>query len=338
MQYANLGNTGLKVSRLSLGCMSFGSNKWAEWILPEDESFKILKEAHDLGFNFYDTANTYSNGESEVILGRFLEHYNIPRENVVIATKVFFGVDKSGLQRMAYKEPKAVDINAKGLSRKHIMHAVEESLERLQTDYIDLYIIHRWDHETPIEETMEALHDLVKSGKVRHIGASAMFAWQFGKAQRVAKERGWTPFVSMQNLYNLLYREEEREMIPLCHDLGVGLTPYSPLAKGELGKIEDRTETTRSQTDPVLHALLEHASDDTIKQHVLEIAKKKGCNTAQLSLAWLLHKKTVVSPIIGATKIEQLRDCVKAFEVKLSEDELEYLEEPYKPKAIFGFK
>jgi aryl-alcohol dehydrogenase-like predicted oxidoreductase len=270
-------------------------------------------------------------------LGRFLKQYDIPRENVVIATKCFFGVDTSGQQRITWADPTAVDRNAKGLSRKHIMHSVQDSLERLQTDYIDLYIIHRWDNNTPIEETMEALHDVVKSGKVRYIGASSMYAWQFAKAQQIAKERGWTPFVSMQNLYNLLYREEEREMIPLCEDLGVGLTPWSPLSRGDLAKIADPSaDSTRNQTDVFLHAMKQHTADDKIKQRVLEIAKKKECSTAQLALAWLLHKKMVVAPIIGVTKVEQVRDCVKALDIKLSDEELKYLEEPYQAKAIFG--
>jgi aryl-alcohol dehydrogenase-like predicted oxidoreductase len=337
MQYTRLGNTGLKVSKLTLGCMSFGDSRWQGWPLAEEESFKLLKEAHDIGFNFFDTADVYSHGESERILGNFIRKYNIPRENIVIATKVYGGVDKSGQFRDTFSNPNLIDRNARGLSKKHILHAVKDSLERLQTDYIDLYIIHRWDYDTPIEETMEALHDCVKAGYVRYIGASSMYAWQFAKAQQIAKERGWTQFVSMQNLYNVLYREEEREMIPLCADQGIGLTPWSPLARGDLAKIEDETITTRGETDRWLKVMKEHTeADKIIRQRVLELSKKKNCTTAQLSLAWLLHKKTVVSPIIGVTKLEQIRDCVKCFDIKLSEEELKYLEEPYQAKAVFG--
>ncbi|KAF0971809.1 hypothetical protein FDP41_010032 [Naegleria fowleri] len=363
-KYVRFGNTGLKVSPLCFGCMTFGSSKWQPWVLDEDESLKMLKRAYELGINFFDTANTYSNGESERILGKFLKLNQIPREQVVIATKVFAPVDKSDQQKFMIQLPRDQLVpNTFGLSRKHIMHAVEESLQRLGTDYIDLYIIHRWDNNTPIEETMEALHDLVKSGKVRYIGASSMWAWQFAKAQHIADKRGFTKFISMQNLYNLLYREEERDMIPLCKDLGVTMTPWSPLARGILARAHDyaeggmrsvnggavgnengqsddnpKTSTTRSTTDFFVKTfqanLLE--SDREILKRVSELSKKKNCTPAQLSLAWMLKKDFVSSPVIGSSTIENIELNVAAIHIELTLEEVKYLEEPYTAKPVSG--
>ena len=325
--------------------MSFGSNKWANWVLDEKASLPILKKAWDLGINFYDTADMYSNGDSEKILGKFIKENNIPREDMVIASKVNFPVDKTGEQRILMMNPALVKPNQMGLSRKHIMESVEQSLERLQTNYIDLYIIHRWDNNTPIEETMKALHDLVQSGKVRYIGASSMWAWQFAKAQHVAEKNGWTKFISMQNLYNLVYREEERDMIPLCIDQGVGLTPYSPLAKGILSRAneyananEKKETSTRHNSDFIqktYEAQLTTGDYETLKR-VAELANKKGCTPAELSIAWLLHKPGVVSPIFGVTRIESIESNVRAVDIELTPEEVKYLDEQYLAKAVSG--
>ncbi|KAG2374696.1 hypothetical protein C9374_010440 [Naegleria lovaniensis] len=315
-KYVRFGNSGLKVSPLCFGCMTFGSSKWQPWVLEEEESLKLLKRAFDLGINFFDTANTYSNGESERILGKFLKLNNISREEVVIATKVFAPVDKTGQQKLNLQIPRDQLVpNTFGLSRKHIMHAVEDSLQRLGVDYIDLYIIHRWDNNTPIEETMEALHDLVKAGKVRYIGASSMWAWQFAKAQHIADKRGWTKFISMQNLYNLLYREEERDMIPLCKDLGVTVTP------DYFAKVFENNLTE---------------GDKEILRRVSELAKKKNCTPAQLSLAWVLHKDFVSSPVIGSSTVENIELNVAAIHIDLTPEEVKYLDEPYTAKAVAG--
>ena len=286
-----------------------------------------------------------SNGESEKILGKFLKINNIPREDVVIATKVYFPVDKTGQQRALFRDPSQLKPNQMGLSRKHIMQAVEDSLQRLQTDYIDLYIIHRWDKNTPIEETMEALHDLVKSGKVRYIGASTMWAWQFAKAQQIAEKNGWTKFISMQNLYNLTYREEERDMIPLCRDQGVAITPWSPLARGIISRAHEFAETnditgssTRSTTDQFAKGFESQltAGDLEILKRVSEISKKKGCTPSELAIAWLLHKPGVVSPVIGVTKIENVDSNVKAVDIELTPEEVKYLDEKYITKGVSG--
>lgn len=324
MKYIKLGRSGLEVSRICLGCMSFGDKDiWThKWVLDEENSRPIIKRALELGINFFDTANVYSLGRSEEILGRALKDF-AKRDEVVIATKVYF--------RM-YQGP-----NGEGLSRKHIMSQVDQSLKRLQTDYIDLYIIHRWDYNTPIEETMEALHDVVKSGKVRYIGASAMFAWQFQKALYTAEKHGWTRFISMQNHYNLIYREDERELIPLCKEEGIGLTPYSPLAAGRLAR-EWEAPTLRYETDEVAKRKYDSTKDvdKTIIDRVGEIAKNHSISRAQVALAWLLHKEPVVAPIVGVTKLEQLEDAVKAVDVKLTQEEINYLEEPYTPHPIVG--
>jgi 1-deoxyxylulose-5-phosphate synthase len=323
MEYVKLGNTGLDVSRLCLGCMGFGiPGKWklAPWVLDEEQSFPIIKKSLDLGINFFDTANVYSLGGSEEVLGKALKKY-AKRDEVVLATKVF---------NQMHDGP-----NGQGLSRKAIMTEIDKSLKRLDTDYVDLYIIHRWDYKTPIEETMEALHDVVKAGKARYIGASSMFAWQLQKALYVAEKNGWTRFVSMQNHYNLMYREEEREMFPLCKEEKIALTPYSPLASGRL--VRDWSVTTnRTETDKI--AVTKYGAtidvDRPIYDRVAELAEKKGLSKTQIALGWMLQKATV--PVIGATKISHIEDAVSALPVTLTDDEVAYLEEPYIPHKIVG--
>ncbi|MCL2248279.1 MAG: aldo/keto reductase [Oscillospiraceae bacterium] len=324
MEYVKLGNTGMDVSQICLGCMSFGETEsgFSKWVLSEEDSNKIIKRALDLGINFFDTANCYSYGTSEEFLGRALKKY-ASRDEVVVATKVFVKMRETP--------------NGQGLSRKAIMSELDNSLKRLGMDYIDLYIIHRWDENTPIEETMTALHDVVKSGKVRYIGASAMFAWQFQKAQFTAEKHGLTKFVSMQNHYNLLYREEEREMIPLCIDQKVASTPYSPLASGRLSR-GIGADTKRTKEDEIQRHKYgaTEKEDEVIIGRVAELAEKRGITRTQVALAWLLHKAPVVSPIIGATKISHLEDSVDAIGVSLTEDEMKYLEEAYVPHRITG--
>lgn len=331
MDYVNLGKTGMKVSRICLGCMSYGAPATGEleagrhaWTLNEKDSQPFLREALELGINFFDTANVYSGGTSEEVLGRFLKA-NARREAVVIATKVY------GPMR---KEP-----NGNGLSRKAIMFELEQSLRRLQTDYIDLYQIHRWDYETPIEETLEALHDAVRAGKVRYIGASSMFAWQFTKSLYLADLHGWTRFVSMQNHYNLLYREEEREMNPLCLAEGIGLIPWSPLARGRLARPWKAESTKRVETDKfgnTMYSKTEEA-DQKVVERLEEIASKRGVPLAQVALAWMLGKPGITAPIVGATKPHHLKDAVGALAVQLSADEIKALEEPYVPHPVLGF-
>lgn len=324
MEYVKLGKTGLDVSRICLGCMGFGdANRWIhQWVLNEENSRPVIKKALELGINFFDTANVYSLGASEEILGRALKDY-AKRDEVVIATKVH--------GRM-HEGP-----NGAGLSRKAIMSEIDKSLMRLGTDYVDLYQIHRWDYHTPIEETMEALHGVVKAGKVRYLGASAMYAWQFQKALFVAERNGWTKFVSMQNHLNLLYREEEREMLPLCKEEGIGVIPYSPLASGRLTR--DWSESThRSETDQVQKSKYDSTADTDrfIVERVAEIASKHGVPRVHIALAWLMQKQPVTAPIIGATKISHLEDAVAAMDLKLTAEEVAWLEEPYVPHAVVG--
>ncbi|MFX0561162.1 aldo/keto reductase [Tepidibacillus infernus] len=324
MEYTKLGNTGLDVSRLCIGCMGFGvAERWIHpWVIDEESSRPVIKKALELGINFFDTANVYSDGTSEEIVGRALKDF-ANRDEIVIATKVYFPMHEGP--------------NGKGLSRKHIMSEIDKSLKRLGTDYVDLYQIHRWDYNTPIEETMEALHDVVKAGKARYIGASAMYAWQFLKALHVAEKNGWTRFVSMQNHLNLIYREEEREMLPLCKEEKIGVIPYSPLASGKLTR--DWSETTlRSETDQVQKSKYgaTENTDRIVVERVAEIAKKHGVPRAQIALAWLLQKEPVTAPIIGATKISHLEDAVAALSVKLTTEEIAYLEEPYVPHPVVG--
>ncbi|SFH54987.1 Predicted oxidoreductase [Priestia megaterium] len=325
MEYTKLGNTGLDVSRLSLGCMSFGipERSFHKWVLDEEQSRLIIKKALEFGINFFDTANVYAEGTSEEILGRALKDY-ANRDEIAIATKVF--------SRM-HKGP-----NGAGLSRKAIMSEIDKSLKRLGTDYVDLYIIHRWDESTPIEETMEALHDVVKSGKVRYIGASVMSAWQFLKANHIAEKNGWTKFVSMQNHYNLIYREDERELLSLCKEEKIGVTPFSPLASGRLTR--DWAETTqRSETDQVQKAKYDATADADrlVVERVAAISEQRGVPRVQIALAWLLQKEPVTSPIVGATKLSHLEDAVAALSIKLTDEEIAFLEEPYVPHPVYGF-
>lgn len=324
MEYVKLGNTGLEVSKVCLGCMGFGTvtEGFHKWVLDEEKSRDIIKQALDAGINFFDTANIYSVGSSEEILGRAIRDY-ADRDKVVIATKVFMPMHQGP--------------NSRGLSRKMILSELDKSLERLGMDYVDLYIIHRWDYHTPIEETMEVLHDLVKSGKVRYIGASAMYAWQFQKAQYIAEKNGWTKFISMQNHYNMIYREDEREMLPLCRDMNVALTPYSPLAAGRLTRDWDAT-TYRYESDETAKQKYDgtEEQDRKIVERVAELAEKKGVKRVHIALAWLLHKEPVVAPIIGATKRSHIEDAIAAIKVTLSEAEMQYLEELYEPHKVVG--
>lgn len=325
MQYVRLGNTGLQVSRLCLGCMTYGSKKWREWVLEENEGRPFIQRALELGINFFDTADMYSLGVSEEILGRALRDFAPQRDRVIIATKVFHAMGD--------------DPNQRGLSRKHIHHAIDDSLRRLGTDYVDLYQIHRFDYQTPIEETLQALHDVVKAGKALYIGASSMYAWQFTKMLYTADALGLTRFVTMQNHYNLVYREEEREMIPLCRAEGIGLIPWSPLARGFLAgnrRPQDRGETLRAKTDEFAHHLYYQDSDFTVVDRVTEIAQKRGVSNAQIALAWLQQQPGMTAPIIGASKMRHLEDAVGALSVKLDEEELKRLSEPYQPHRILG--
>ncbi len=324
MQYVNLGKTGLKVSRLCLGMMTYGSPQWREWVLTEEQGRPFIQRALELGINFFDTANMYSLGVSEEITGRALRDF-ARRDEVVIATKVFF--------------PMGDKPNQGGLSRKHVMHAIDASLRRLGTDYIDLYQIHRLDKETPIAEMLEVLHEVVKAGKARYIGASSMYAWQFAKTLYLADQHGWTRFVTMQNHYNLVYREEEREMLPLCREEGVGIIPWSPLARGFL--VGNRTlnkagDTARAQTDKFAHEMYFQPGDFTIVDRVAVLAKRREVSAAQIALAWLLHQPGVTAPIIGASKMPQLEEAAAALNLGLSPEECAFLQEPYQPHPVLG--
>jgi aryl-alcohol dehydrogenase-like predicted oxidoreductase len=324
VKYVNFGATGLRVSRVCLGMMSYGNDSERPWVLDEDTAEPIVKAAADGGITFYDTADTYSGGASEVATGRLLGKL-FSRDDVVVATKIFM--------------PMGPGENSGGLSRKHILSGIDASLRRLGMDYVDLYQIHRWDYRTPIEETMEALHDVVRAGKARYIGASSMFAWQFAKAQHVAEVHGWTRFVSMQNHYNLVYREEEREMIPQCIDQGVAVIPWSPLARGLLAGNRTRDgerRTTRSGSDPFGDSLYRVPADFDVVDRVAEVAGARGVPPAQVALAWLLHRPGVTAPIVGATRLGHLEDALAADELELSEAEMHRLEEPYVPHPVLG--
>jgi aryl-alcohol dehydrogenase-like predicted oxidoreductase len=324
MQYVNLGKTGLRVSRICLGMMSFGNDSEREWVLDEDAAEPIVRAAVEGGVSFFDTADTYSAGASEVATGRLVSKM-LTRDEMVIATKVFMPVTPGE--------------NGGGLSRKHILSGIDASLRRLGMDYVDLYQIHRWDPRTPIEETMGALHDVVRAGKARYIGASSMFAWQFAKAQHVAERHGWTPFVSMQPHYNLIYREEEREMIPLCLDQGIGVIPWSPLARGVLTGNRSRDgekRTTRSGTDPFTDYLYSQPSDFDVVERVAEVAAERGVAPAQVALAWVIQRRGVTAPIVGSTKLHHLTDALAAEELTLSDEEVKALEEPYVPHPVLG--
>jgi aryl-alcohol dehydrogenase-like predicted oxidoreductase len=324
MNYVNLGNTGLRVSRVCLGMMSFGNDSDRPWVLDEADTEPIVKAAVEGGVTFFDTADTYSGGASEVATGRLLPKF-LSREEMVVATKVFM--------------PMTPGENGGGLSRKHIMSAIDASLARLDMEYVDLYQIHRWDPRTPIEETMEALHDVVRVGKARYIGASSMFSWQFAKAQHVADLNHWTRFVSMQPHYNLIYREEEREMIPQCIDQGVGIIPWSPLARGVLAGNRTREgarNTTRSDTDGFTDYLYSQPTDFDVVERVAEVAAERHVPPAQVALAWLLQRPGVTAPIVGATKLGHLVDALAAEQLELSDEEVARLEEPYVPHPVLG--
>ena len=326
MQYSSLGKTGLKVSRLCLGCMSYGSSQWRDWVLDYDAALPFFRQSWEAGINFFDTADMYSNGASEEVLGRALKELGVRRETVVIATKLY--------------NPMGDTPNERGTARKHIRHSVEASLRRLGTDYIDLYQIHRYDATTPMEETLSALSALVDEGKVLYLGASSMAAWKFARFLYLADLHGWHRFVSMQNHYNLVYREEEREMIPLCREEGIGLIPWSPLARGFLTgnrRKEDKGETTRAKSDEFAHRMYYEDYDFALSDRVTEVAKEKGLPPAQVALAWILQKPGITGPIIGATKLHHIDDAVRALDVVLSEDEMKRLEELYRPHPILGF-
>lgn len=322
MEYVRLGSTGMKVSRICLGMMSYGDPaKWSEWVLDEAAAEPIVRRAADAGVTFFDTADVYSAGSSEEVTGDLLRGIFPHRDDYVLATKVFF--------------PMGEGLNDRGLSRKHIHSAIDGSLRRLGTDHVDLYQIHRWDPETPIEETMEALHEVVRAGKARYLGASSMSAWQFAKAQHVAEVNGWTKFVTMQNHYNLLYREEEREMNPLCADQGVGLIPWSPLARGLLARAGSDAETTRADSDGRIGALYTDADNDRqILDRVAQVAREHEVPPAQVALSWLLRQPGVTAPIVGATKDRHIDDAVAAVDLELTDKELGFLAEPYRPRAV----
>ncbi|MBD0257917.1 MAG: aldo/keto reductase [Cytophagales bacterium] len=326
MEYARLGNTGLMVSRICLGTMTYGrpTERWP-WALDEEQSRPFIRKALELGINFFDTADVYSAGASEEVVGRALRDF-ARRDEVVLATKVF--------------NPMGPGPNDKGLSRKHILSAIDASLKRLGTDYVDLYQTHRWDYNTPIEETLEALHDVVKAGKARYIGASSMYSWQFAKALYTADRHGWTRFVSMQPHYNLVYREEEREMIPLCQDQQIGVIPWSPLARGLLtgNRGKERNETERARTDAFGKSLYGAESDFDIANRVSEVAAGRGVPAAQVALAWMLGKPAITAPIVGASKPGHLEDAVGALSVKLTDEEVRRLEELYQPHPVLGFQ
>jgi aryl-alcohol dehydrogenase-like predicted oxidoreductase len=324
MEYVNLGNTGLKVSRICLGAMSYGTPKWRDWVLDEESSRPFFKRALELGINFFDTADMYSKGVSEEVTGRALRDF-ARRDEVVIATKVYF--------------PSGERPNQRGLSRVHVMDSIDRSLRRLGVDYVDLYQIHRFDYETPLEETLQALDDIVRAGKARYIGASSMFAWQFAKALYLADLKSLTRFVSMQNHYNLIYREEEREMIPLCIDQGVGVIPWSPLARGLLTRTQGSKfygDTTRGESDDYARLMYQSELDLPVIDRVIEIANERNVKPARIALAWLLHKPGVTAPIIGATKMHHLEEAVASVDLRLDEQEITRLEEPYQPHKIRG--
>ena len=326
MNYVALGNTGLKVSRICLGCMSYGSTNWRDWVLDEDQSFPFFQQAWEAGINFFDTADIYSDGVSEEVTGRAFKKLGLRREEIVVATKVF--------------NPLGDSPNEKGTSKKHIKHAIEASLRRLGMDYLDLYQIHRHDKTTPMEETLEALTEVVSEGKALYIGASSMYSWEFAKYLYLAEAHGYARFVTMQNHYNLIYREEEREMLPLCQEEKVGVIPWSPLARGFLTgnrTKEKQGETARSKSDAFAHGMYYQESDFAIVDRVTELAKRHDVPNAQIALAWILHKPGITSPIIGATKKHHVPDALAALDLKLDESEIQYLEELYQPHPVLGF-
>jgi aryl-alcohol dehydrogenase-like predicted oxidoreductase len=327
VDFVRLGSTGLQISRICLGMMTYGTSKWRPWVLDEEQSRPFIKRALEQGINFFDTADMYSHGVSEEVLGRALAEFSAPRDQIVVATKAFF--------------PIADGPNTRGLSRKHLLDAIDGSLRRLGMDYVDLYQIHRFDPDTPIEETLSALHDIVTAGKARYIGASSMAAWQFAKMLYVAERHGWTRFVSMQNHYNLIYREEEREMLPLCREERIAVIPWSPLARGFLAgnrRKDDRGETARAKTDAFAHELYYGDDDFVVADRVVQMASRHGVKPAQVALAWLLAQPAVTAPIIGASRLPHLDDALDSLKVRLSDDDRKILEEPYKPHRLLGYE
>ena len=325
MEYVRLGHTGLRVSRICLGMMTYGSPAWRPWVLDEEQGRPFVKRALEHGINFFDTADVYSRGRSEEVLGRALRDFGVERDQVVVATKAFYPV-KDGP-------------NSRGLSRKHLFDAIDGSLSRLGMEYVDLYQIHRFDPDTPIEETLSALHDIVKAGKARYIGASSMAAWQFAKMLHVSERRGWTRFVAMQNHYNLIYREEEREMLPLCREEGIGVIPWSPLARGFLAgnrRREDGGETARATSDDFAQEMYYSDEDFAVAARVGEVADRLGAKPTQVALAWLFSKPGVTAPIVGASKLPHLDEAVESLSLQLSPDDIKLLEEPYKPHRVLG--
>ncbi|KAF8954454.1 NADP-dependent oxidoreductase domain-containing protein [Flammula alnicola] len=338
MPYVRLGTSGLKVSKIILGCMSYGTPEWQGWVLQEEESIKHIKAAYDAGINTFDTANTYSNGQSEIVLGKAIKQLKLPRDEIVVMTKVFYLVGKTpGTVLFQGNHDELGYVNQHGLSRKHIFESVKHSLERLQLDYIDVLQCHRFDRDTPIEETMQALHDVVKAGYVRYIGMSSCWAWQFHAMQNYAINNKLTPFISMQNHYNLVYREEEREMFPTLKHFGVGSIPWSPLARGLLTRpLNAMGDTTRGKVDRMIKGYNNNKGTGEIVDAVEKIAKAKGISMAQLSLAWVLAKPGVSAPIVGTTSLDNLADLLGAVNVKLTEEEIKELETPYLAQAAFG--
>ncbi|KAF8626794.1 hypothetical protein AX17_006453 [Amanita inopinata Kibby_2008] len=338
MPYVRLGNSGLKVSKIILGTMSYGSPEWQKWVLPEQDAIEHIRVAYEAGINAFDTANVYSNGLSEVILGKAIKQLSLPRDEIVVMTKVYFVVGRTldfGFLGPGQNPDEMGFVNQHGLSRKHIFESVKRSLERLQLDYIDVLQCHRFDNNTPIEETMQALHDVVKAGYVRYIGMSSCWAWQFHAMQNYAIANKLTPFISMQNHYSLLYREEEREMFPTLKHFGAGSMPWSPLARGLLTRPLSET-TTRSQSDRMITLYSKSDATGHIVNRVEEIAKKKGVSMAQVGLAWVMNKEGVTAPIVGTTSLDNLRDLISAVHVQLTPEEIKYLEEPYKARDVVG--
>ena len=324
MEYVKFGRTGLKVSRLCLGCMSYGTSAWRPWVLDEAQSYRCFQTAFELGFNFFDTADMYSRGVSEEVTGRAVREYS-SRDQTIIATKAYY--------------PTGDGPNDRGLSRKHLFDAIDSSLRRLGTDYIDLFQIHRWDSETPIEETLRALDDIVSSGKARYVGASSCYSWQFAQALAMADQRGWARFDSMQNHYNLVYREEEREMIPLCRAEEIAIIPWSPLARGLLARPQQQSatvDTLRSKTDDLAQKFYTQSSDFEIAARCHQVAERRGIASAQIALAWLLCQPGVTAPIVGATQPGQIEEMAGALDVQLDETECKFLEEKYQPHAVVG--
>ncbi|KAF7312480.1 Aldo-ket-red domain-containing protein [Mycena indigotica] len=347
MEYVRLGTSGLKISKIVLGTMSYGDPKWGgSWVLPEEEASKHIKAAYDAGINSFDTANVYSNGLSEEVLGRAIKQHNLPRDEIVIMTKVYFTLGREPSETLFYMDAASLEAkrytNQFGLSRKHIFDSVKHSLRRLQVDYIDLLQCHRFDQNTPIAETMQALHDVVKAGYVRYIGMSSCYAWQFHAMQNYAIANNLTPFISMQNHHNLIYREEEREMFPTLKHFGVGAIPWSPLARGALCRpmsvqLQKENQTARAESDVMPPSLYtQSASNQKIVERVEEVAKKHGVKMAQIAIAWSLSKDGVSAPIVGTTSLQNLFEAIDAVHIKLTAEEIKYLEEPYQPMAILG--